>query len=254
MRETRQIEARNSLTFSYTVRLVRVRVRPERHRAQSCAPSPSGHPLLSGPPTLHDIHQIFTVSVAFRRRRSCTVAFSGLALPLHAHMLRALVLLFVLANSAIAFTPTLPRLGRSHLAPKPSTQAARPRVEGARPRVEGARMQSGWQAFKSGDTWRSTFGEVGPTRYDTFLRTYRSSSRPTSAKATTRSSRRKSKSSSSGSSSNWFSSYDSGGSYDYGSFDLGSFDGGSFGGGSFDGGSFGGGGFSDGGGGGGADF
>ena len=202
-------------------------------------------------------------------------------------MLRALVLLFVLANSAIAFTPTLPRLGRSHLAPKPSTQAARPRVEGARPRVEGARMQSGWQAFKSGDTWRSTFGEVGPTRYDTFLRTYRSSSRPTSAKATawqafksgdtwrstfgevgptrydtflrtyrsssrptsakatTRSSRRKSKSSSSGSSSNWFSSYDSGGSYDYGSFDLGSFDGGSFGGGSFDGGSFGGGGFSD---------
>jgi hypothetical protein len=25
------------------------------------APSPSGHPLLSGPPTLNDIHQIFTV-------------------------------------------------------------------------------------------------------------------------------------------------------------------------------------------------
>jgi hypothetical protein len=24
------------------------------------APSPSGHPLLSGPPTLNDIHQIFT--------------------------------------------------------------------------------------------------------------------------------------------------------------------------------------------------
>jgi hypothetical protein len=24
------------------------------------APSPSGHPLLSGPPTLSDIHQIFT--------------------------------------------------------------------------------------------------------------------------------------------------------------------------------------------------
>eukprot|EP00964_Phaeocystis_antarctica_P150386 scaffold117780_cov39-Phaeocystis_antarctica.AAC.1 len=24
------------------------------------APSPSGHPLLSGPPTLTDIHQIFT--------------------------------------------------------------------------------------------------------------------------------------------------------------------------------------------------
>eukprot|EP00964_Phaeocystis_antarctica_P003296 scaffold1753_cov90-Phaeocystis_antarctica.AAC.3 len=27
------------------------------------APSPSGHPLLSGPPTLSDIHQIFTVSI-----------------------------------------------------------------------------------------------------------------------------------------------------------------------------------------------
>ena len=26
------------------------------------APSPSGHPLLSGPPTLNDIHQIFTNS------------------------------------------------------------------------------------------------------------------------------------------------------------------------------------------------
>jgi hypothetical protein len=25
------------------------------------APSPSGHPLLSGPPTLNDIHQIFTI-------------------------------------------------------------------------------------------------------------------------------------------------------------------------------------------------
>eukprot|EP00964_Phaeocystis_antarctica_P017628 scaffold9746_cov40-Phaeocystis_antarctica.AAC.1 len=25
------------------------------------APSPSGHPLLSGPPTLNDIHKIFTI-------------------------------------------------------------------------------------------------------------------------------------------------------------------------------------------------
>ena len=33
---------------------------PERHRAQNPAPSPSGHPLLSGPPTLNDIHQVFT--------------------------------------------------------------------------------------------------------------------------------------------------------------------------------------------------
>ena len=104
-----------------------------------------------------------------------------------------------------------------------------------------------WQAFKSGDTWRNTFGEVGATRYDTYLSTYRSTRQSTS-KPTTRSSNRKSKSSSSGSNSNWFSSYDSGYSY---------YDGGSFGGGSFDsGGGFsdGGGGFSDGGGGGGADF
>ena len=28
------------------------------------APSPSGHPLLSGPPTLTDIHQIFTTKYA----------------------------------------------------------------------------------------------------------------------------------------------------------------------------------------------
>ena len=163
----------------------------------------------------------------------------------HAHMLRAPVLLGVLANSAIAFTPTSPRLFRPHLAAhKPKAQAARPC-----PRVEGARMQSGdgWQAFKSGDTWRNIFGEIGPTRYDTYLSTYRSTRQSTS-KPTTRSSNRKSKSSSSGSSSNWFSSYDSGYSY---------YDGGSFGGGSFDsGGGFsdGGGGFSDGGGGGGADF
>ena len=163
----------------------------------------------------------------------------------HAHMLRAPVLLVVLANSAIAFTPTSPRLFRPHLAAhKPKAQAARPC-----PRVEGARMQSGdgWQAFKSGDTWRNIFGEIGPTRYDTYLSTYRSTRQSTS-KPTTRSSNRKSKSSSSGSNSNWFSSYDSGYSY---------YDGGSFGGGSFDsGGGFsdGGGGFSDGGGGGGADF
>jgi len=32
-----------------------------------------------------------------------------------------------------------------------------------------------WQVFKSGDTWRNTFGEVGATRYDTYLSTYRSS-------------------------------------------------------------------------------
>merc|ERR1711935_975045 len=114
------------------------------------------------------------------------------------------------------------RLVRPHLAAhKPNAQAARPC-----PRVEGARMQSGdgWQAFKSGDTWRNNFGEIGPTRYDTYLSTYRSSRRSTS-KPTTRSSNRKSKSSSSGSNSNWFSSYDSGYSY---------YDGGSFGGGSFD--------------------
>ena len=91
----------------------------------------------------------------------------------HAHMLRAPVLLVVLANSAIAFTPTSPRLFRPHLAAhKPKAQAARPC-----PRVEGARMQSGdgWQAFKSGDTWRNIFGEIGPTRYDTYFSTYRSS-------------------------------------------------------------------------------
>jgi hypothetical protein len=34
------------------------------------APSPSGHPLLSGPPTLNDIHQIFTSSVRARQRRA----------------------------------------------------------------------------------------------------------------------------------------------------------------------------------------
>jgi hypothetical protein len=30
------------------------------------APSPSGHPLLSGPPTLNDIHQIIHLRVRFR--------------------------------------------------------------------------------------------------------------------------------------------------------------------------------------------
>ena len=30
------------------------------------APSPAGHPLLSGPPTLTDIHQIFTASTTSR--------------------------------------------------------------------------------------------------------------------------------------------------------------------------------------------
>ena len=29
------------------------------------APSPSGHPLLSGPPTLNDIHQIFTATILY---------------------------------------------------------------------------------------------------------------------------------------------------------------------------------------------
>ena len=59
----------------------------------------------------------------------------------HTHMLRALILLFVLANSAIAFTP---RLDRPHLAPKPSAQAARPcpHVEGARMHVEGGHAGS----------------------------------------------------------------------------------------------------------------
>ena len=61
----------------------------------------------------------------------------------HAHMLRAPVLLVVLANSAIAFTPTSPRLFRPHLAAhKPKAQAARPcpRVEGARMHVEGGHV------------------------------------------------------------------------------------------------------------------
>lgn len=31
------------------------------------------------------------------------------------------------------------------------------------------------KAFKIGDTWKNTFGEVGATRYDTYLSTYRSS-------------------------------------------------------------------------------
>ena len=61
-----------------------------------------------------------------------------------AHMLRTLVLLFVLA-SATAFTPTPPRLVRPHLAAhKPNAQAARPcpRVEGARMHVEGGHAGS----------------------------------------------------------------------------------------------------------------
>ena len=68
---------------------------------------------------------------------------SALVAASHAHMLRALVLLFALANSAIAFTPTAPRLGRPHLAPK-TMQAARPypRVEGARMHVEGGHAGS----------------------------------------------------------------------------------------------------------------
>ena len=204
------------------------------------------------------------------------------------HMLRAPVLLFVLANSAIAFIPTSPRLVRPHLAAhKPNAQAARPC-----PRVEGARMQSGdgWQAFKSGDTWRNNFGEIGPTRYDTYLSTYRSSlprvegtrmqsgggwqafksgdtwrnifgeigpTRYDTYLSTYRSSRRSTSKPTTRSSRRKSKSSSSGSSsnwfssYDSGySFDGGLFDGGSFDGGSFGGGSFdGGGGFSDGGGG-----
>jgi hypothetical protein len=52
------------------------------------APSPSGHPLLSGPPTLRDIHQIFTPSVnarmairalALRRFAPAALASAGVA-------------------------------------------------------------------------------------------------------------------------------------------------------------------------------
>ena len=60
-------------------------------------------------------------------------------------MLRAPVLLVVLANSATAFIPTSPRLVRPHLAAhKPNAQAARPcpRVEGARMHVEGGHAGS----------------------------------------------------------------------------------------------------------------
>jgi hypothetical protein len=66
---TRLILSHRTLCGCSVNLLVRLRVRPERHRAQSCAIAPSGHPLLSGPAilsylilsaTLHDIHQIFT--------------------------------------------------------------------------------------------------------------------------------------------------------------------------------------------------
>ena len=78
---------------------------------------------------------------------SARISLSGVAFgnataaEFHTHMLRALILLFVLANSAIAFTP---RLDRPHLAPKPSAQAARPcpHVEGARMHVEGGHAGS----------------------------------------------------------------------------------------------------------------
>ena len=59
--------------------LVRVRVRPERHRAQSCAiGSPSGHPLLSGPPILNDSEvarglSLFGGASSEVRRCSCSV-------------------------------------------------------------------------------------------------------------------------------------------------------------------------------------
>ena len=52
------------------------------------------------------------------------------------HMLRVLCLLFVLSNSAIAFTPAPPRLIRPqpHLAPTWKTARMRPRIEGGRTR------------------------------------------------------------------------------------------------------------------------
>ena len=44
---------------SHTTRLVNY-VFGQNMTEYNPAPSPSGHPLLSGPPTLNDIHQIFT--------------------------------------------------------------------------------------------------------------------------------------------------------------------------------------------------
>ena len=52
-------------------------------------------------------------------------------------MLRVLCLLFVLSNSAIAFTPTPAQLVRPHLAP---TSGMRPRIEVTRMRVEGGHV------------------------------------------------------------------------------------------------------------------
>jgi uncharacterized membrane protein YgcG len=81
------------------------------------------------------------LGVASARISLSGVAFGNAMAGFHTHMLRALILLFVLANSAIAFTP---RLDRPHLAPKPSAQAARPcpHVEGARMHVEGGHAGS----------------------------------------------------------------------------------------------------------------
>eukprot|EP00964_Phaeocystis_antarctica_P132314 scaffold96375_cov65-Phaeocystis_antarctica.AAC.3 len=43
------------------------------------APSPSGHPLLSGPPTLTDIHQIFTSYGSGEPARAWSPAWDAIA-------------------------------------------------------------------------------------------------------------------------------------------------------------------------------
>jgi hypothetical protein len=62
------------------------------------APSPSGHPLLSGPPTLNDIHQIFTLSICLHSYSPFLRDAAPMASPrrpLRTHLTAALLALHV---------------------------------------------------------------------------------------------------------------------------------------------------------------